>query len=137
LSAQTGQSSGDPRQIQCHCVPSRRAEERAQEEGQTEAQWQEDQNQLAAGRSQVDEKAVVIVYGESGVKIRYCMRDLTWRPVGRLVRFVVDIQPGAKIRNLRQNSIPILPHRSVDYARDGTVEKESLTGAYDKQKFYR
>jgi hypothetical protein len=52
LSAQIGQSAGDPRQIQCDCVSSRRAEESAQEEGQTEAQWQED-----PGRSQVEEEA--------------------------------------------------------------------------------
>jgi hypothetical protein len=34
---------------------------------------------------------VVNVYGEGGVKIRYCMRDLMWRPIGRLVRFVAVI----------------------------------------------
>jgi len=39
------------------------------------------------------EEAVVNVYGEGGVKIRYCMRDLMWRPVGRLVRFVAVIHP--------------------------------------------
>jgi hypothetical protein len=37
------------------------------------------------------DEAVVNVYGEGGVKIRYCMRDLMWRPVGRLVRFVAVI----------------------------------------------
>jgi DDE superfamily endonuclease len=39
------------------------------------------------------EEAVVNVYGEGGVKIQYCMRDLMWRPVGRLVRFVAVIHP--------------------------------------------
>jgi hypothetical protein len=38
-------------------------------------------------------EAVVTVYGERGVKIQYCMRDLMWRPVGRLVRFVAVIHP--------------------------------------------
>jgi len=33
------------------------------------------------------------VYGERSVKIRYRMRDLMWRPVGRLVRFVVVLHP--------------------------------------------
>jgi hypothetical protein len=37
--------------------------------------------------------AVVTVYSEGGVKIRYCMRDLMWRPVVRLVRFVAVIHP--------------------------------------------
>jgi hypothetical protein len=39
------------------------------------------------------DEAVVNVYGEGGVNLRYCMRDLMWRPVGRLVRFVAVIHP--------------------------------------------
>ena len=39
------------------------------------------------------QEAVVNVYGERGVKVRYCVRDLMWRPVGRLVRFVAVIHP--------------------------------------------
>jgi hypothetical protein len=39
------------------------------------------------------EESVVNVYGEVGVKIRYCVRDLMWRAVGRLVRFVAVIHP--------------------------------------------
>jgi hypothetical protein len=39
------------------------------------------------------EEAVINVYGERGVKVRYCVRDLMWRPVGRLVRFVAVIHP--------------------------------------------
>jgi hypothetical protein len=39
------------------------------------------------------EEAVVNVYGEDGVKVRYCVRDLMWRPVGRLVRFVAVVHP--------------------------------------------
>ena len=37
--------------------------------------------------------AVSPVYGERGVKIRYRVRDLMWRPVGRLVRFVAVVHP--------------------------------------------
>ena len=37
--------------------------------------------------------AVSPVYGERGVKIRYRVCDLMWRPVGRLVRFVAVIHP--------------------------------------------
>jgi hypothetical protein len=33
------------------------------------------------------------VYGEQGVTLQYCVRDLLWRPVGRLVRFVAVIHP--------------------------------------------
>jgi hypothetical protein len=38
-------------------------------------------------------EAVVNGYGEGGVKVRYCVRDLMWRPVGRLVRFVAVVHP--------------------------------------------
>jgi hypothetical protein len=37
--------------------------------------------------------AVSPVYGERSVKIRYRVRDLMWRPVGRLVRFVAVVHP--------------------------------------------
>jgi len=37
--------------------------------------------------------AVSPVYGERGVKIRYRVCDLMWRPVGRLVRFVAVVHP--------------------------------------------
>ena len=37
--------------------------------------------------------AVSPVYGERGVKIRYRVRDLMWRPVGQLVRFVAVVHP--------------------------------------------
>jgi hypothetical protein len=47
---------------------------------------------LLADRTSMEE-AVANVYGERGVNIRYCMRDLMWRPVGRLVRFVAVIHP--------------------------------------------
>jgi hypothetical protein len=33
------------------------------------------------------------LYGERGVKILYCVRDLVWRPVGELVRFVAVVHP--------------------------------------------
>jgi hypothetical protein len=33
------------------------------------------------------------LYGERGVKILYCARDLVWRPVGELVRFVAVVHP--------------------------------------------
>jgi len=33
------------------------------------------------------------VYGEQDVILRYCVRDLLWRPVGLLVRFVAVIHP--------------------------------------------
>ena len=33
------------------------------------------------------------LYGERGVKIQYCVRDLVWRPVGELVRFVAVVHP--------------------------------------------
>ncbi len=33
------------------------------------------------------------VYGETGVEIRYLVKDLMWRPVGRLVRFVLVKHP--------------------------------------------
>ena len=33
------------------------------------------------------------VYGEQGVTLQYCVRDLLWRPVGSLVRFVAVIHP--------------------------------------------
>jgi hypothetical protein len=39
------------------------------------------------------EEAVVNVYGEDGVEVRYCLRDLMWRPLGRLARFVADVHP--------------------------------------------
>jgi hypothetical protein len=47
---------------------------------------------LLADRTSMEE-AVANVYGEPDVKIRYCVRDLMWRPVGRLVRFVAVIHP--------------------------------------------
>ncbi len=37
--------------------------------------------------------AVSPVYGESAVEIRYLVKDLMWRPVGRLVRFVLVKHP--------------------------------------------
>ena len=37
--------------------------------------------------------AVSPVYGERGVRIRYRVFDLMWRPVGRLVRFVAVVHP--------------------------------------------
>src|ERR1700751_1303409 len=39
------------------------------------------------------EELVSPVYGERGVKIRYRVCDLLWRPVGQLVRFVAVIHP--------------------------------------------
>jgi hypothetical protein len=39
------------------------------------------------------EEATADVYGERGVKIRYRVRDLMWRPVGQLVRFVAVVHP--------------------------------------------
>jgi len=39
------------------------------------------------------EVAVSPVYGERGVKVRYRVRDLLWRPVGQLVRFVAVVHP--------------------------------------------
>jgi hypothetical protein len=39
------------------------------------------------------EQLVSPVYGERGVKIRYRVRDLLWRPVGQLVRFVAVVHP--------------------------------------------
>jgi len=33
------------------------------------------------------------VYGERNVTIQYCIRDLLWRPAGRLVRFVAVLHP--------------------------------------------
>jgi hypothetical protein len=39
------------------------------------------------------EKAASPVYGEENVTLQYRVRDLLWRPVGRLVRFVVVIHP--------------------------------------------
>ena len=33
------------------------------------------------------------VYGDAGVKLEVCVRDLVWRPVGILVRFVAVIHP--------------------------------------------
>ena len=47
---------------------------------------------LLADRTSMEE-AVANVYGEADVKIRYCVRDLMWRPVGRLVRFVAVTHP--------------------------------------------
>jgi len=41
----------------------------------------------------VTENAPSPVYGEQGVTLRYAVHDLLWRPVGRLVRFVVVIHP--------------------------------------------
>jgi hypothetical protein len=49
-------------------------------------------NSLLADHKSMKE-AIVNVYGEAGVKIQYCVRDLMWRPVGRLVRFVAVIHP--------------------------------------------
>ena len=33
------------------------------------------------------------VYGEQGIRLRYCCLDLLWRPLGRLVRFVLVDHP--------------------------------------------
>jgi len=49
-------------------------------------------NSLLANQKSMEE-AVINIYGERGVKVRYCVRDLMWRPVGRLVRFVAVIHP--------------------------------------------
>ena len=40
------------------------------------------------GRRQAFHQAASPVYGEKGVTLRYCSRDLLWRPLGRVVRFV-------------------------------------------------
>ena len=45
------------------------------------------------GEGQAMEQAPSPVYGEKKVTIQYRVRDLLWRPVGRLVRFVVVIHP--------------------------------------------
>ena len=45
------------------------------------------------GDEQVMEQAVSPVYGEKNVTLKYRVCDLLWRPVGRLVRFVVIIHP--------------------------------------------
>ena len=42
---------------------------------------------------QVMEQAASPVYGEKNVTLQYRVCDLLWRPVGRLVRFVVVIYP--------------------------------------------
>ena len=42
---------------------------------------------------QVMEQAASPVYGEKNVTLQYRVCDLLWRPVGRLVRFVVVIHP--------------------------------------------
>ena len=47
---------------------------------------------LAADVKSMD-VAVSPVYGERSVKIRYRVRDLMWRPVGQLVRFVAIVHP--------------------------------------------
>lgn len=39
------------------------------------------------------QQAASPVYGEKNVTIRYQVRDLLWRPVGRLVRFVAVVHP--------------------------------------------
>jgi hypothetical protein len=39
------------------------------------------------------EQADANLYGERGIKIRYRKRDLMWRPVGELVRFVAVVHP--------------------------------------------
>src|SRR5499427_8165127 len=39
------------------------------------------------------EEVTADVYGERGVTIRYRVRDLMWRPVGQLVRFVAVVHP--------------------------------------------
>ena len=41
----------------------------------------------------VTEEAPSPVYGEQDVTLRYAVHDLLWRPVGRLVRFVIVIHP--------------------------------------------
>jgi len=45
------------------------------------------------GDAQAMEQAVSPVYGEKNVTLKYRVCDLLWRPVGRLVRFVVVIHP--------------------------------------------
>ena len=55
--------------------------------------WQEDQAQLPVANLSDFQPAPSPVYGENKVIIQYRVRDLLWRPAGRLVRFVAVIHP--------------------------------------------
>lgn len=46
-----------------------------------------------AGRKSEMNEIVSPVYGETGILIRYLCVDLLWRPIGRMVRFVIVIHP--------------------------------------------
>ena len=48
---------------------------------------------LLFGDKQAMEQAASPVYGDKNVTLQYRVTDLLWRPVGRLVRFVVVIHP--------------------------------------------
>jgi hypothetical protein len=64
---------------------------RAQEQGPTKALGKKIRVSSLLTDHKSMEEAVVNVYGEDGVKVRYCVRDLMWRPVGRVVRFVAVV----------------------------------------------
>ena len=56
--------------------------------------WQKGQGQLSGARSQsLPARSKSPVYGENKVIIQYRVRDLLWRPAGRMVRFVAVVHP--------------------------------------------
>src|SRR6516162_3076764 len=90
--AQTGQPSGVTRQIQRRRLVSPEPQSRPGR-GRPKLYGRKIRIKSLASDVGAMDVAVSPVYGERGVKIRYRVCDLMWRPVGRLVRFVAVVHP--------------------------------------------
>ena len=108
--AQAEQPSGHPDEVQCRRVhrppPARPAKERRAQDAMarrsSSSSLLDDPSGFQNGPSPV--------YGENKVTIQYRVRDLLWRPAGRLVRFVAVIHPDKR-------RLPPDVHRHVPASR--------------------
>src|SRR5258708_132835 len=91
--AQAGQPSGDRGQIQCggHAPATAKNGQKKKGRPKTYGQKKKLKSLLKDPESML--QVASPVYGEHNVILRYCVRDLLWRPVGLLVRFVAVIHP--------------------------------------------
>src|SRR5215471_3363894 len=91
--AQTGQSSGYARQSNAVAYLPADPAKGPRKRGRPRCYGRKIKVKSLLSDAQSMEEATADVYGERGVKIRYRVRDLMWRPVGQLVRFVVVVHP--------------------------------------------
>ena len=89
-----GNHLGDPGQIQCGGLRSRSAPKKGRKtRGRPKIYGKKTKLTSLLADIKSMQQVPSPVYGECNVTLRYRVRDLLWRPAGRLVRFVAVIHP--------------------------------------------